>query len=43
MCQFESKECGRLGTRCNFESKEVCESLYFYSKSECRGWRKLVV
>ena len=43
MCQFESKERGRRGTMCQFESTEVFESLCFYSKSECTGWRKLVV
>ena len=43
MCKFESKERGRRGTMWQFESKEVCESLCFHSKSECAGWRKLVV
>ena len=43
MCQFESKERGRRGTMWQFESKEVRESLCFHSKSECAGWRKLVV
>ena len=43
MCQFQSKERGRRGTMCKFESKEVCESLCFHSKSECMGGRKLVV
>ena len=42
MCKFESKERGRRGTMCQFESKEVCESLCFHSKSECTGWRKLI-
>ena len=32
---------GRRGTMCKFESKEVCESLCFHSKSECTGLRKL--
>ena len=43
MCQFESKERGRRGTLCQFESKEVREALCLHSKSECAGWRKLVV
>ena len=43
MCKFESKERGRRGTMWQFESKEVCESLCFHSKSECAGCRKLVV
>ena len=43
ICKFESKERGRRGTMCKFESKEVCESLCFHNKSECTGWRKLVV
>ena len=33
----------RRGTMCKFESKEVCESLCSHSKSECTGWRKVVV
>ena len=28
---------------CKFESKEMCESLRFHCKSECRGSRKLVM
>ena len=43
MCKVESKERGRRGTMWQFESKEVCESLCFHSKSECAGVRKLVV
>ena len=43
MSRFESKEPGRRGTMCKFESMEVCESLCFHIKSECAGWRKLVV
>ena len=43
MRHFESKERGRRGTMCKFESKEVRESLWFHSKSECAGRRKLVV
>ena len=43
MCEFESKEYGRCGIMCKFESKEVCESLRFDSKFEWTGWRKLVV
>ena len=31
MCQFESKERGRRGTMCKFESKNVCESLCFHN------------
>ena len=43
MCKFESKERGRRGTMWQFESKEVCKSLCFHSKSEYTGGRKLVV
>ena len=43
MCKVESKERGRRGIMWQFESKEVCESLCFHSKSECAGGRKLVV
>ena len=43
MCKVESKERGRRGIMWQFESKEVCESLCFRSKSECAGGRKLVV
>ena len=34
---------GRRGTMCQFESKEVCESLCFHNKSDCTGLRRLVV
>ena len=40
MCKVESKERGRRGIMWQFESKEVCESLCFHSKSECAGGRK---
>ena len=40
MCKFESKERGRRGTMCQFESKGVCESLRFHSTSECTGGAK---
>ena len=40
MCKVESKERGRRGIMWQFESKEVCESLCFHSKSECEGGAK---